>query len=113
MIEHGMGEMYCNMVNPLAGLPYIHVNEKNVCHLYSAFLKKGCKSCFDTISMFHKSKMPQLELLEHCVSFIEKVSFTLQTVAMGKPHLNKHGKETTINGLLVNTRLCSTGSPSI
>ena len=43
------------MGNPLGGPP-IHATEKNICHLYIAFLDKGCKSRFDTISMFYKSK---------------------------------------------------------
>ena len=54
MVEHGRGRQL-NMGNPVGGLP-VHANEKNVCHLYSAFLSKGCKSFFDTFSMFYLSQ---------------------------------------------------------
>lgn len=46
-----MGQKQLNMGNPLGGLP-VHASEKNVCHFYSAFLNKGCKSFIDTLACF-------------------------------------------------------------
>ena len=52
MIEHGRAGRQLNMGNPVEGLP-VHANEKNVCHLFSAFFNERFKSVFDTFVMLY------------------------------------------------------------